>query len=161
MKNLLSKRFITITVATLLGLTLLSAKSIAGESHCQYAAFKHAKFQEHQGMDSDRMLFMLDKKLDLTKEQRTEIGKVIDQYRPQLRDLKFKKSDGRVKGKELLKNDVFDEEAVQQHAKSQSDLISKMIVLRFRMKHEAHSLLTSDQKQKLSNMFEKFHSRSH
>jgi Spy/CpxP family protein refolding chaperone len=158
MKNTFSKTSITFVGIVLLGLTLLSVKSIAGEQYYS-SPFKHAMSQKHHGMDANKMLFMLDKKLDLTDEQRTKIGEVIDLYNPQLRDLKFKMKDGKENGKKLVMSDVFDETVSQQYAKDQSEILSQMIILKLRMKHEAHSLLSIEQKKKLAEMFEDKHSR--
>ena len=152
MKNTFSKTSITFAGIILLGLTLLSVKSIAGEQ-CDSSSIRNAMHQKHHGMDANKMLFMLDKKLDLTDEQRTKIGNVIDQYSPQLRELKFEMKDGRKTARELIKNETFDEKAVQQHAQSQSETLAKMIVLKLRMKYEVRSSLATDQKQKLSDMF--------
>lgn len=153
MKNIFSKTTLIIAGILLLGLTVLSAKSIANESGFQAPHFKQGMSREHHGMDPNKMLFMLDRKLDLSKEQRTKIGNVIDQYSPQLRELEFEMKDGRKTARELIKNETFDEKAVQQHAQSQSETLAKIIVLKLRMKHEVRSSLTIDQKQKLSDMF--------
>ncbi len=157
MKNTFSKTSITFAGIILLGLTLLSVNSIAGEQ-CDSSSIRNSMHQKHHGMDANKMLFMLDKKLDLTDEQRTKIGKVIDKYSPPLRDLEFKMKDGKESGKKLVMSDVFDEAAIQQHAKDQSEFLSQMIVLKLRMKHETHSLLSIEQNKKLAEMSEREHS---
>ena len=148
--SLLTTGFLTFIGALILALTLLSSNSSASGSH----------FQGAHKMDPEKMLSMLDKKLKLTEEQRTEIGKVIDQYSPQLRKLMAKMKDDRKVGIGLIKKEVFDEDAVQKHADNVSEIMSKMIVIKLRIGNKIHSYLTPAQSSQLEKMFEEHHSRA-
>ncbi len=157
MKSISSSYAVITLGAIVIGITLFSSQIQANGSNCR----KSSMSVSHQdgprergphGMDPNQILFMLDEKLDLSEEQRTEIGKVIDQHNPQLRELKFKMKDGKEAGRDIVESGEFDEAVVQQHATEQSEILSNMIVLKLRMGYGIHSHLSSEQKTQLEEM---------
>lgn len=153
-----SIRTLSIVVAAMLGISMMTSNSWAepdGSStgdntkRCE----KHGKHKQRHG-DLSNVLNRLEKDIELTEEQRTAISKVIEQYNPELKALHMQMRAAKDTEMELMKQDSFDEAAIQKHAQEQADLIEKMIVLKAKSKNAIHSHLTDEQKEVIEKKFE-------
>ncbi|MBL1140548.1 MAG: Spy/CpxP family protein refolding chaperone [Proteobacteria bacterium] len=158
-----STRVLTLIGAVMLGLSLMSANSFADDDQSDRDRPKQCNKKrdghKRHGKDLSHVRDMLDKKLDLTEDQKTSISQVIDQYNPELKQLQEQMREGKKAERKLVKQDNFDEAAINKQAQQNADLMVKMIVLKAKAKHEIHSNLTDDQKSKIQKMFEKRHQK--
>jgi Spy/CpxP family protein refolding chaperone len=95
-------------------------------------------------------LVMLARHLDLTKEQRAGIGKVMDDVLPQLRDLMFRVADARDEV-ESARTGEKDEAALRALADAQGKLHADMLFLRLSAQQRVRRLLNDDQRAKLDS----------
>lgn len=95
-------------------------------------------------------LVRLAERLDLTKEQRNSIGRIMDDTRPKLRDNMFKLMDARKAMRELLngKGKVEDRK-LRSLTREQADAMGEMTYLRLKMHNDIRNVLTKEQLAKL------------
>ncbi len=162
LNSYVSTRVLSLVAALMLGLSLMTTNSFADDDsdddrdrpkQCDKKRDGH----KHHERDLSNVLNMLDKKLDLSDEQKTAISQVVDQYNPQLKQLQEQMREGRKAERDLMKQDTFDEAAVTKQAQQNADLMVKMIVLKAKAKHAIHSNLTDEQQDEIEEMFEKRH----
>jgi len=97
-------------------------------------------------------LFRMAEQLDLTREQRDSIAKIIDNTQPKLRDNMFKLMDSRKAMRELLGgNGKVDDKKLRSLTRDQGDSMAEMMYLRLKMQNDIRSVLSEEQLAKLDN----------
>ena len=141
-----------------IGLTLLS-NNILAESETSTQNKQCQKYGHHKrhGRNPEQMLTMLDKKLELTEQQRNVIGALIEQYKPEFNQLQERIKSSRESKRALMQIDNFNEDAIRSQARQHADVMVEMSVLRAKMKYEIDKTLTVEQKQQLKERFNKHH----
>lgn len=94
-------------------------------------------------------LEMVADEIGLTDEQRDAIHAVVDQARPQLRDLAREMRGNRDALRDASAPGSYDPAAVAGLAANQGDLIERGIVLGAQVRHDVLSVLTQDQRAQL------------
>jgi len=97
-------------------------------------------------------LFKMVEKLDLSVEQRSEVGSLMDETMPQMREFAFGMMDDRKALRELTEGDSYDEARVRQIAERIGDRVTEMVVAGTRTMAEMRALLTEEQREKLASM---------
>jgi Spy/CpxP family protein refolding chaperone len=95
-------------------------------------------------------LVMLATRLELTPEQRSGIGRVIDDVAPKLRDLMFRMADARDEF-ESARTGAKDDAALRALADAQGKLHADMLYLRLSAQQRVRRLLTDEQRAKLDS----------
>lgn len=99
--------------------------------------------RDHMGnMDIMRMA----ERLNLTKDQRNKIGKIIDEARPKMRDNAFALMDNRKELHTLMKEDKPDDRKLRSVTRKQGELMADMMYLRIKMREDIRSVLTDEQR---------------
>jgi len=98
-------------------------------------------------------LVMLAEQLDLTKDQRDQAGKIVDEATPKLRALMFRMIDARKAGKEL-KSGAATDQALRKHADEQGEIVSELTYLGLKARADLRALLTEEQRKKLDSFTE-------
>ena len=101
-------------------------------------------------------LFRMAEQLDLTKEQRNSIARIIDNTQPKMRDNMFKLMDARKAMRELMsgKKKVDDRE-LRSLTRDQGDTMAELMYLRLKMHNDIRNVLTDEQLAKLDSMRER------
>ena len=90
--------------------------------------------------------------LKLTEAQQTQIKALLDAERELVEPLMIKMHESREKIKQAAETTVFDEAAVRTLAVAQSQIEVELIVSRTRTLNKVNALLTSDQRELLTNL---------
>lgn len=112
-----------------------------------------------RGMDSERMLERMTRKLDLTEQQQTEIGALLEQSRGAMH--------GDAQRMRALRESIsaqrrnLDEGSLQAAADEIGQLTSRMIVARTSMQAQIYGLLSASQQDAMDKMLEKRHAKRH
>lgn len=93
--------------------------------------------------------------LDLDDAQRTEVRRIVDEARPEGRELGDSLRDARARFGELVKSDTLDTAELQSLADAQGDAIAAAMVTRAQVMHEIRGVLTADQLEQLDDLVEK------
>jgi protein CpxP len=143
----------TLTKSALIGVLLASGVAFAGAPYgggpgnCHHGAHHAHGFDRHGGGIA-RMV----ERLDLTPEQRTTIRGIVDQARPQFRQVRDRMMENRKQLRTLMQQDTYDEAQVRQLAQAQGAAKADMIVLRTKVQSEIRKVLTEQQRDQLKQM---------
>lgn len=102
-----------------------------------------------------RQLFHMMKladELDLSKEQRTEIDRILDEARPRAREYVYALGDGRDELRALGEETEFDEPRVRALAEEHAQAMVELIVMGARVSAEINAVLTPEQREALAQM---------
>lgn len=91
--------------------------------------------------------------LELDKAQRDQVGKVMDEAMPRMRELMFRMSDSRKALEKAHENGITDDKEMRRLADEQGRITADMMYLHMKMRADVRSILTEEQVQKL----EEFH----
>ena len=162
----LTKKSTALILAGVIGIGVLSTPLIADQKgHCgDRHGGKYSMMSEHgfSGKNPERMLNKMVKKLDLTDEQRDQAFAKLDEYRPQLRESRFAMKDNFKSLHGLDSSAENYQQAADELADQQGDLVAEMIKLKLAMKADFEQLLTEEQKEQFAQMKAKHrHHRNH
>lgn len=116
---------------------------------------RHGSGMMGDGLGSGHLI-RLAEQLNLTKEQRNSIFRIMDETRPKLRDNIFKYMDARKATHDLLKSKgKVDDNKLRSLSKEQGDAMGNVTYLRLKMRSAIRDVLTPEQLAKL----EKFRGR--
>jgi len=113
------------------------------------AGFKHVS----RGFGPHRM-FKLLHKLDVSPEQRTAIGEVMDKHRPVMREFMFDMMDGKKALHEILTSSDYDPKQIEELAMAQAKNAEKMFLATARTFADISAILTPDQRRELADLIE-------
>jgi Spy/CpxP family protein refolding chaperone len=102
--------------------------------------------------DEDHFVRHLERRLDLSAEQRTAVRKVVDQSQAQRRALHDKLNANRVALHALTESGKADDKQLQKLADEHGKLMAEMIVQRSKVHSEIQKVLTSEQREQLKEM---------
>ena len=148
----------TIMKLSLIGGLLVSGIVLA-DSHSD-AYQKHASSSCHHGagksMEGKRAFWdKMAERLQLTTEQRTSIGAVMEKSRPQTAAIREKIRTNRRELRELARNAQIDDSQVQKLARERGNLVAELVTERTRTRHAINQILTDAQQEQMKQMREK------
>ena len=104
-------------------------------------------------------LVRLAEQLDLSPDQRKQVGAIMDSTMPKLRDLMFRMADARKALHEYKEADRKDEAALRKITDEHGKIMSEMMFLTMKMHQDMHAVLTEDQLKKLKEHMHRGHMR--
>ncbi len=113
------------------------------------AGFKHMS----RGFGPHRM-FKLLHKLDVSRDQRTAIGEIMDEHRPAMREFMFDMMDGKKALHAILTSSDYDPKQIEELAMSQAKNAEKMFLATAKTFANISAILTPDQRRELADMIE-------
>ena len=153
------KNRLLILTAGLLALISVTATGVYAQQRLREEIAKPgllpgAKAMGFPGLDDGSMrLFKMAEELELTREQRDAIFKLIDDARPVLRENLFKLLDSRKELRELMKDDkTVDEKKLRTLTRAQGDAMAELMYKRLQLQSGIRGVLTAEQKAKLKDM---------
>ena len=119
---------------------------VAASAHAE-PGFKHASrdFGPHQ-------LFRLLHQLDVSREQRTQIGSIMDAHRPLMREFMFDMTDGKKALQAILTSDNYDPKQIEKLAAAQAVNAEKMFLATAKSFADISAILTPEQRKELAAM---------
>jgi protein CpxP len=145
-----SSNYLSFTLILALGISVLFTYSAVAEpGQRDGSEFKHMSrdFGPHR-------LFRLLHKLDVSKEQRTAIGEVMDEHRPVMREFMFDMMDGKEALHAILTSSDYDPNQIEALALAQAKNAEQMFLATAKTFAEISAILTPDQRQQLAEMIE-------
>jgi len=109
--------------------------------------------QMSRGFGPHRM-FKLLHKLDVSREQRTAIGEVMDTHRPMMREFMFDMMDGKKALQAILTSENYDPKQIEDLAAAQAANAEKMFLATAKSFAEISAILTPEQRKELAKMME-------
>ena len=142
-------RFVTIVLAVTIS-ALMMHQVFAESARHDGKSFRHASrdFGPHR-------LFKLLHKLDVTKEQHTAIGEIMDEQRPVMREFMFDMMDGKEALHAILTSDNYDPSQIEVLALEQAKNAEQMFLATAKTFADISAILTQEQRQQLADMIEK------
>lgn len=101
----------------------------------------------------------LAEELDLSPDQRKQVGAIMDSTTPKLRDLMFRMADARKALHDYKDGDKKDEAALRKITDEHGKVMSEMMFLTMKMHDDMHAVLTEDQLKKLKDHMHGGHMR--
>lgn len=141
----------------LLPLVLLSviggSFGIAANAHAE-PGFKHTSrgFSPHH-------IFKLLHRLDVSREQGTKIGAVMDAHRPMMREFMYDMKDGKKALQAILTSDNYDPEQIEDLAAKQAALAEKMFLATAKSFADISAILNAEQRKELAALMAKHENR--
>ncbi len=136
----------------LLPLVLLSVVctgfAVMASAHAE-PSFQHAS----RDFGPQRMYKLLHR-LDVSREQRTQIGAIMDAHRPLMREFMFDMMDGKKALHGILTGDNYDPKQVEELAAAQAANAEKMFLATAKSFADISAILTADQRKELAEMME-------
>lgn len=133
------------------GISLLFAYSAsANPDQHDGKYFKHSA----RGFGPHRM-FKLLHKLDVSEEQRTAIGELMDEHRPVMREFMFDMMDGKKALHGILTSSDYDASQIEKLALAQAKNAEQMFLATAKTFAEISAILNQEQRQQLADMIEK------
>ena len=102
-------------------------------------------------------LVRLAEELDLSPDQRKQVGVIMDSTMPKLRDLMFRMADARKALHDYKKADKKDEAALRKITDEHGKITSEMMFLTMKMHQDMHAVLNEGQLKKLHEMKKHMH----
>ncbi len=90
--------------------------------------------------------------LELSKEQRTEVDRIIDAARPRAREYVYALGDGRDALGALSEETEFDEPRVRALAEEHARSLAELMVIGLRLSAEVNAVLSPEQRVRLAEM---------
>lgn len=157
----MNKFFKYASLGLLSGAVIFSAASYAHMDNDGYSerkdCEKHSKWSkdEHKGFGNFKYAL---RHLDLNESQEEEIQSIMADAKPAMKSMHQAMKESRDELRSLMKSSEYDEEAVQQAANNQANLMASKLVFMAQTKAEIFKVLTPEQQQELTKKFE---SRKH
>ncbi len=141
-------RFVTIVLVVTSG-ALITHQALAESTWRDGKAFRHTSrdFGPHR-------LFKLLHQLDVTREQRTAIGEIMDEHRPVMREFMFDMMDGKQALHAILTSDDYDPSQIEALALKQAENAEQMFLATAKTFADISAILTHEQRQQLADMIE-------
>lgn len=132
-------------------LLLLVLLGIAGGSF-GIAASAHAEpgFQHTSRGFGPHYIFRLLHRLDVSREQGTKIGAVMDAHRPLMREFMFDMKDGKKALQAILTSDSYDPKQIEDLAAKQAALAEKMYLATAKSFADISAILNAEQRKELA-----------
>lgn len=141
-----------ITIAT----TLLLTTSVSVLAQDEPTGERSRKGDRHQGgmqaMPVADKLMRAVRHLDLSDEQKESIRTIAKGMKTDMRTIMHETRAGHIALQELLKSDVYDEEAVAVIAEQEGDLAAERLMITSRAMSEVYKQLTDEQRIELESM---------
>lgn len=97
-------------------------------------------------------LFRMAEQLDLSRDQRNSIARIIDSTQPKIRDSMFKLMDSRKAMRDLMDgNGKIDDKKLRSLTREQGDSVAEMTYLRLKMRNDIRNVLSEEQLAKLDS----------
>ena len=142
--------------ALLLGMVATAGTVQARPAHGDHGGFHHGPMggppEIGRVLHLAGRLERVAEEIGLSEEQRDAIHAVVDQARPQLRDLGRELRGNRDALRDASAPDSYDAAAVESLAVTQGELIAQAIVLGAQVRHDVLALLTPEQRERLEAM---------
>ncbi|MDO3378505.1 Spy/CpxP family protein refolding chaperone [Geoalkalibacter halelectricus] len=138
---------------SLAGGQALSAVSAEAASDTERPGYERGERRDHP---QARHLQRLAEELQLSAEQREQIGVLIDEHRTRTAAHRQTLGEGRAQLHQMVRAQTFDEAGVRGLAAERNAAKTELWVERARMKHQIHGLLTPEQRELAE---EKIHNR--
>ena len=136
----------SVLVAAILASGVAGAAVTPGNAPDNCPRGAHARaFGHHKGGGFERMM----ERLNVTPEQRTAVRAIVDQSRPQFRQLRDQMVENHKQLRNLIDQGNYDEAQVQQLAQAEGNLKAQMIVLRTKVQSQIRGVLTDQQREQL------------
>ena len=145
------------------GIVFADSHSDAYQKHAS-SSYHHGAGSHHgadsrsrgQGVEGKRAFWdKMAECLQLTTEQRTSIGAVMERSRPQTAAIREKIRTNRRELRELARNTRIDDGRVQELARERGNLVAELVTERTRMRHAINQILTDVQQEQRKQMREK------
>ena len=139
-------------LGALLASVLVAASSVyaeRGKGHGDCLGGQHHMMHHFEG---DSYIESMAQRLDLNDEQLTRIRAIVDEKRPQMRELKDTLNAGRKQLHALVDEGTASDDEVRPIAEAQGATMAELIVLRMTMKSDIHQVLTEEQRTQLEQM---------
>jgi len=152
-----------IIIGTILAATLATGVNGAlAEAHEGPGRDKACDMHGERGPDAKHFLDRMAKDLDLSADQKKQIGALLKTEREQNGPTMKKLAEGRKQLDHVADAATFDEAAVKSLAANQAALMQEMMVSRARTHHQVNALLTPEQREKAAKLRERMkHRRPH
>lgn len=126
---------------------------IAAGAHAE-PGFKHASrgFGPHH-------IFKLLHQLDVSREQGTQIGAVMDAHRPLMREFMFDMKDGKKALQAILISDNYDPKQIEDLAAKQAALAEKMFLATAKSFADISAILNAEQRKELAALMAEHENR--
>lgn len=103
--------------------------------------------------DNPMRLFRMAEELDLSKEQRDSIVKIMDDTRPGIRDNMFRMMDARKELRDLMQgNEDPGDRKLRSLTRDQADAMAEMMYLQMKMRKDIRNVLTEEQLAKMETI---------
>jgi Spy/CpxP family protein refolding chaperone len=114
------------------------------------AFFMNESFAGAMPMDTMHLV-MLAERLELSKDQREALGKIVDEAMPKMRDLMFRMGDARKELDTALEGQGKDDSALRALADAQGKLHADLLFLQLSTRQRMRQLLTEEQRAQLED----------
>jgi Spy/CpxP family protein refolding chaperone len=139
----MKKKFLYLSALALSFVLFQSPAALASHEPCGCAAATH---KVHEVI----------KDLDLTKDQKDKIKKIMDQARDGLKAKHHESHDVRMLINSSFKNDTITEPKIDEFVNKEQQIIGAMLKIRMMERYELAKVLTTEQKAKLNLLFDKW-----
>ncbi|HJP36582.1 MAG TPA: Spy/CpxP family protein refolding chaperone [Gammaproteobacteria bacterium] len=141
---------IRLTLALILCFGVFSAYSVSAEP-----PGGDGEGLRHTSRDfSPHRLFKLLHRLDISREQRTAIGEVMDKHRPVMREFMFDMMDGKKALQNILTSPDYDPKQIEELAMAQARNAEQMFLATAKTLAEISALLTPEQRLELAELID-------
>ena len=144
-------------IGSVLAGTLLTAGVVYAGGGCGGPGSGHGGSEGGRGGDMKHLV----ERLDLNKEQRQSVWKIMDEQRDKMRDKRGDMFDIHKALREAATADNYDAAKVRQLADSKAKLMADMLVERTETMNRIRKLLTAEQVKKLDDTQSRFFGRGH
>lgn len=150
----MNKFIIVIATTLLLGSTgsLMAQDDVRGEPFRQGQGQGHRHHAGKQAMPMVGGMMRAIRQLDLTEQQDEDIRTVMQGMKESIRPVMEQTRAGHMALRELVKADVYDEEAVAVLAAKEGDLAAERVLITSKAMSEVLGLLTDEQRAELDTM---------
>lgn len=142
---------ITTMLKTILAATLLMSAGVAFAQNNDYGPGQRGQ-RSMQGMPAVENMMRALHHLDLSDVQQTNVRAVMQEMKAEVRPIMGEMKASHLQLRELVKADVYDENAVSGLAAKEGDLVAERMVITSRALSEVYSYLTDEQRAELEEM---------
>jgi Spy/CpxP family protein refolding chaperone len=150
MKNLGPRWLLPLVLVTVVG----GGFGIAANAQAAPPGLRHTSrdFSPHH-------IFKLLHRLDVNREQSTQIGAVMDAHRPLMREFMFDMKDGKKALQAILTSDNYDPQQIEDLAAKQAAIAEKMFRATAKSFADISAILTAEQRKELAAMMAEHENR--
>ncbi|HKJ07985.1 MAG TPA: Spy/CpxP family protein refolding chaperone [Gammaproteobacteria bacterium] len=144
----------SVLAATVLAGTAAGTASAFPGGHCDHGGHRHGAMTFKGGPmgGSGHHLMRLMEKLNLSKDQRDQIWKIVDAQRGQGREKMLALMENRKALRAATRGSQYDAGKVRELADRQGKLMADLMVMRADTKHRIRAVLTPEQQSQLDQM---------